>query len=422
MPKLQRFTVIPRIPERLRPLVDIGRNLWWSWTPDAKSLFQRIDPEEWERCRHNPILILGRVGQERMRELSTDDIFLAHMDRVRAELERYVNFTTWYDKVHGEQLGVRIAYFSAEFGLHESLPLYSGGLGILSGDHLKSASDLGLPLVGVGLCYRVGYFRQYLNRDGWQQETYEENDFYNLPMSLELRPDGIPYMIQVDLAGRPLHARIWRVQVGRVPLFLLDANVLENTPEDREITSQLYGGDNEMRLKQEILLGMGGVIALREMGVQPSVYHMNEGHSAFLSLERITKLMSEYSLSFAEAHEVVHASNVFTTHTPVPAGNDVFTPELMHAYFGGYCERVGISMDRLLGLGRQDASDAIEGFCMTVLALHTAGRANGVSELHGQVSRRMWKRIWPGIPEHEIPIQHITNGIHTQSWFSSEIA
>ncbi len=422
MPKLQRFTVIPKIPERLNPLLDIGRNLWWSWTPDAKSLFQRLDPEEWENCRHNPILILGRVGQERMRELSTDDIFLAHMDRVKSELDRYVDFTTWYEKVHRDQLGVKIAYFSAEFGIHECLPLYSGGLGILAGDHLKSASDLGLPLVGVGLCYRVGYFRQYLNRDGWQQETYVENDFYNLPMTLEKRPDGSTYTITVDLAGRPLHARIWRIQVGRVPLFLLDANITENTPEDREITAQLYGGDNEMRMKQEVLLGMGGTIALREMGIAPSVYHMNEGHSAFLALERAAMLMEDDGLSWREAREAIHASNVFTTHTPVPAGNDVFTPELIQGYFAGYCERTGISLDELLALGRQEPRDHVEGFCMTVLALKTAGRANGVSELHGHVSRNMWQRIWPSVPPEEIPIQHITNGIHTQSWFSSEIA
>jgi starch phosphorylase len=244
--------------------------VWWSWTPDATELFRRVDPVLWDQSHHNPIRLLGMIGQERLRELVADEVFIAHMERVRTELDRYVHFTTWYERVHASELGVKIAYFSAEFGIHECLPLYSGGLGILAGDLLKSGSDLGLPLVGVGLCYKVGYLRQYLNRDGWQQEMQHENDFYNMPMSLERRPDGTPYLIEVDFPGRKVYARVWRVQVGRVPLFLLDANVTENSPADREITNQLYGGDNELRLKQELLLGMGGVRALKAMGIQPT--------------------------------------------------------------------------------------------------------------------------------------------------------
>jgi starch phosphorylase len=422
MPSIQRFTVVPKIPDRLRPLLDIGRNLWWCWTPDASELFRSVDPVLWDQSRHNPLQLLGLIGQERIDELTRDLVFLAHMDRMRAELDRYMNFTTWYEQAHAEPLGLKIAYFSAEFGIHECLPIYSGGLGILAGDHLKSASDLGLPLVGVGLCYRVGYLRQYLNRDGWQQETAQENDFYNLPMTLERRADGSPHTITVELPGREVLARIWRVQVGRVPLFLLDTNVTENSAADREITQQLYGGDSEIRLKQEILLGMGGIRALAALGVEPSVYHINEGHSAFLTLERIAQLREKLGLGWQEAREAVHASTVFTTHTPVPAGNDIFTPELMRSYFGSFVNRAGMSMDDLLALGRQDPADANEGFCMTVLALRTAGRANGVSRLHGQVSRRMWLRVWPGVPEHEVPIGYITNGIHTSSWFSSEIA
>jgi len=422
MQVIQRFTVVPSVPDPLQPLLEIGRNLWWTWNPAATELFRSIDPALWEQSHHNAVSFLGAIGQDRLRELTADEVFLAQMERVRADLDRYVHFVTWYERVHAAELGMRVAYFSAEFGIHECLPFYSGGLGILAGDHMKSASDLGLPLVGVGLGYRVGYFRQILNRDGWQQETQQENDFYNLPMSLERRPDGSLLLIPVELPGRVIHVRIWRVQLGRVPLFLLDTHVAENTPADREITNQVYGGDGEMRLKQEIVLGIGGVRALKAMGIEPTVYHINEGHSAFLALERIADLHARHGLTWEEAREAVHASTIFTTHTPVPAGNDVFTPELIRSYFSGYAARTGMGMNELLALGRQDSNDSNEGFSMTVLAFRTAGRANGVSELHGRVSRRLWQRLWPGVPEHEVPITSITNGIHTASWFSTEIA
>src|SRR5262249_54870713 len=309
-----------------------------------------------------------------------------------------------------------IAYFSAEFGIHESVPVYSGGLGVLSGDHLKSASDLGLPLVGVGLMYREGYFRQYLTVDGWQQERYPENDFFNLPLVPELQKDGSPVLVSVQLPGREVHMRVWRIQVGRVPLYLLDTTIPQNSPEDRTITARLYGGDNDMRIRQEIVLGVGGVRALRALGRKPTVCHMNEGHSAFCGLERIRAFMEETRVDFATAREAVAAGTVFTTHTPVPAGNDVFPPQLVEHYFGPMLPELKIGREEFLGLGRQNPHDPNELFGMTVLAIRLANVTNGVSKLHGSVSRRMWKNIWADLPDAEVPITSITNGVHTHSW------
>jgi starch phosphorylase len=343
------------------------------------------------------------------------------MDRVVTSLDRYLASSTWYQDTFG-QSNFRIAYFSAEFGIHESIPVYSGGLGVLAGDHLKSASDLGLPLVGVGLMYRLGYFRQYLNQDGWQQERYPENDFFNLPLIPENGPDGKPLLVSAPFPNREVQARIWRIQVGRVPLYLLDTNLPQNTPEDREITGQLYGGDHDLRVRQEMVLGIGGLRALRLLGIPPTVCHMNEGHSAFLALERIRLMMEEQKLSFEEAREAVTAGNVFTTHTPVPAGNDIFASGLIEHYLGSYMSQLRIDRNTLLGLGRQNPQDQSESFCMTVLALKLANVSNGVSKLHGKVSRRMWRAIWPELPEAEIPITSITNGVHTQSWLSPEVA
>ncbi len=422
MPSIMRFVVTPSLPAKLQPLLEIARNIWWTWTPEAISLLRRVDPDLWDKHGHNPIAVLGSLSAERVDELMRDTAFLAHLDRVKTELERYLNLPTWYDHEHGDVKDKIIAYFSFEFGLHESLPLYSGGLGILAGDHLKSATDLGLPLVGVGLAYQYGYFRQYLNHDGWQQEDYNVNDFYNMSITQERGPEGQVRSIEVSLAGRPVTALIWRVQVGRNPLFLLDTNLPQNSPADRELTSKLYGGDNEMRIKQEILLGVGGVRALTELGIEPAVCHLNEGHSAFLGLERIRQLMGEKKLPYEAAYELVRASNVFTTHTPVPAGNDMFSPELVAKYLTDLANELHIGLDRLVALGRQDPQDKNEPFCMTVLALRLSQFANGVSELHGQVSRQMWQRIWPGVPVEEIPITHVTNGVHTRTWSCSEIA
>ena len=418
---IQKFTVVPRLSTRLEPLQAISRNLWWSWNRNAGTLFRRIDLDLWEQCGHNPVALLGSLHPQRLQELEEDEAFLAHMDAVHAELQDYLSRNTWYSRIYGGKMNVQVAYFSAEFALHESLPLYSGGLGGLAGDHIKSADELGLPLIGVGLAYQKGYYRQYLNSDGWQQERYPDNDFYNMPMQLLRDEAGEEISIQVELPARSVHARIWEIRVGRVRLLLLDANLEVNAPQDREITSKLYGGDIDMRMRQEILLGVGGMRMLRRLGIEPSVCHMNEGHSAFLALERIRTAMKESGLTFQEASEAIRASNVFTTHTPVPAGNDRFSPELMREYFRAYVAEVEVDMEAFLGLGREDPNDPREEFCMTVLALRHASHSNGVSKLHGEVSRKMWKRIWPGVPETEIPIRHVTNGVHGHTWLSDEL-
>ena len=295
--KLHRFTVIPSLPKELAGLQRIAYNLWWTWEPQAIELFKRMDPELWRETRHNPVQMLGILQQASLDGLKANEGFMAHLAGVDEKLQEYISGKTWFDKTHNDRKNIQIAYFSMEFGLHESIPIYSGGLGILSGDHLKSASDLGIPLVGVGLLYRQGYFRQYLNIEGWQQEFYPENDFYNMPLHHEKDADGTPLAIDLDLAGRKVTCHIWRIQVGRIPLYLLDTNLEVNAPEDREITAQLYGGDQEMRIKQEILLGIGGIRALRLLGIEPNICHMNEGHAAFMALERIRLLMEETRLT-----------------------------------------------------------------------------------------------------------------------------
>ena len=416
---LHRFTVVPSLPKELIGLQRIAYNLWWSWEPDAIALFQRLDPELWKATRHNPLEMLGSLQQPTLEGLLADEGFRSHLAQVEERLDEYLCGRTWYER-HGNQ-GARIAYFSMEFGLHESLPIYSGGLGILAGDHLKSASDLGLPLVGVGLLYRQGYFRQQLNLEGWQQEIYPENDFYNLPLTQEKDRAGKALCVELDLSGRPVLLQIWRVQVGRVQLFLLDSNLEGNQAADREITTRLYGGDQEMRIRQEIVLSIGGVKALRLLGIEPNVCHMNEGHAAFLALERIRMLMEQSRLSFGEALEAVRGGNVFTTHTPVEAGIDNFPPELIDKYLGCYYRGLGLSRDQFLELGRQNHGRVNEGFCMAVLAMKLSGYANGVSELHGEVSRRMWADVWPDLPEEHLPLTSITNGVHQKSWLSDDM-
>ncbi len=417
------FRVIPLLPARLERLRDLACNLWWAWNHEAIDLFRRLDRDLWESTGHNPVLMLGTIRQERLEQVAEDDGFMAHLERVWREFDRYMQSKgTWYHKVHGRQDGLLIAYFSAEFGLTESLSIYAGGLGILAGDHLKSASDLGLPLVGVGLLYQQGYFRQYLNPDGWQQELYPDNDFYNLPVTLERQLSGAPLLVEVEYPGRTVKAQVWRVQVGRVPLYLLDTNIECNQPADRDITDQLYGGDDDMRIRQEVLLGIGGVRMLRALGLQPTVCHMNEGHSAFLALERIRLLMEEQGLSFAEAAEAATAGHVFTTHTPVPAGIDWFHPDLVDYYFSRYYPRLGLSRHEFLGLGRMNPEDPNGYFCMTILAMRLANRINGVSRLHARVSREMWQEVWPQVPADEVPILSITNGIHPRSWISHDMA
>ncbi len=417
------FRVIPSLPPKLERLRELAYNLLWAWSHEAIDLFRRLDRDLWESTGHNPVLMLGTIRQERLQQAADDDGFMAHFERVCREFDRYLtSTTTWYQKEHGEARPGPIAYFSAEFGLTESLGIYAGGLGILAGDHLKSASDLGLPFIGVGLLYQQGYFRQYLNPDGWQQELYPENDFYNLPVTLERELSGKPLAVEVEYPGRLVKAQVWRAQVGRVPLYLLDTNLEDNRPDDRDITDQLYGGDHDMRIRQEILLGIGGIRALEALGLRPSVCHMNEGHSAFLALERIRRLMDEHGLSFAEAREAASAGHVFTTHTPVPAGIDWFHPDLVDHYFSFYYPKLGLARHQFLGLGRLDPNDASGYFCMAILAMRLANRVNGVSQLHGRVSREMWQEVWPQVPVAEVPILGITNGIHARSWISHDMA
>jgi len=420
MRPVHTFTVVPSLPPAIEALRAIAYNLRWCWSHESVELFRRLDRDLWETTGHNPVLLLGSIDQEKLEEAARDDAFLAHLHRVESNLDTYLaGDSTWFRRAYAKSDDVPlIAYFSAEFGLTECLSIFAGGLGILAGDHLKSASDLGVPLVGVGLLYQQGYFRQYLSQSGWQQESYVDNDFHNLPVSVVYHPDGSPVMVEVNLAGRPVHAQVWRAQVGRVPLYLLDTNIPFNArPEDRDLTDQLYGGDREMRIRQEILLGIGGYRALQEIGLHPTVYHMNEGHSAFLALERIRDLMETRDLSLVEARELASASLVFTTHTPVEAGHDYFPPDLLNRYFNETARQLGLSQPDFLELGLANGKGE---FCMTVLALRLASRANGVSKLHGEVSRTMWQSLWPGVPVEEIPIGHVTNGVHFRSWISAE--
>jgi len=417
------FQVSPALPDKLERLRDLASNLWWCWNHEAIELFRRLDRDLWETSGHNPMLLLGTIRQERLEQMAEDDGFVSNFERVCARFDRYMESRrTWYHKTHGDAQDTRIAYFSAEFGLTESLGIYAGGLGILAGDHLKSASDLGLPFIGVGLLYQQGYFRQYLNPDGWQQELYPENDFYNLPITLEREMSGKPLIIEVEYPSRTVKAQVWRAQVGRVPLYLLDTNIDAIQPKDRDITDQLYGGDHDLRIRQEIMLGIGGIRALEALGLSPTVCHMNEGHSAFLALERIRQLMQDHQLSFVEAREAATAGQVFTTHTPVPAGIDRFPPDLVNHYFAHFYPQLGLSRDEFLGLGRMYPGDTRSEFSMAILAIRLAYKINGVSQLHGRVSREMFCEVWPQLPTDEVPIVGITNGIHPRSWISHDMA
>ena len=423
MKPVRTFDVIPALPSAIEGLRAAAYNLRWSWDHETIELFRRLDGDLWESTGHNPVLMLGTIDQEKLEAAARDDAFLAHLQRVSSGLESYTESTaTWFGSLpqaSGNKL--LAAYFSAEFGLSECLSIFAGGLGILAGDHLKSASDLGVPVVGVGLLYQQGYFRQYMNQGGWQQESYENNDFNNLPVSPVLDVAGRPLTVGIDFPEREVRAQVWAAQVGRVTLYLLDTNIAANPrPEDREITDQLYGGDNEMRIRQEIVLGIGGYRAVRAIGLDPTVYHMNEGHSAFLALERIRHLMESRHLNYGEARELASASLVFTTHTPVEAGHDYFSPELMDRYLGPLAKSLGLAREEFLALGRKGSDDQGD-FCMTVLALRLASYRNGVSKLHGDVSRKMWQGLWPAVPLDEVPIQHVTNGVHFRSWISLEM-
>jgi len=419
---LGTYYVIPSLPENLEKLRELAYNLYWSWNPEARELFRRLDGELWEITNHNPVMMLGEIHQERLIEVSNDEGFIAHLERVHFQLTQYMNEKTWYQKNHTYPSSLNIIYFSAEFGLTECLQTYSGGLGILAADHLKACSDLGIPLIGMGLLYKEGYFQQYLNAEGWQHERYEINDFDNLPMMLVRRDDGQPLILSVIMADREIFYQVWKIQVGRVPLFLLDTNIEQNAIVDRRITETLYGGNIETRIKQEILLGIGGIRALNAMHINPMVCHMNEGHSAFLSLERIRNSIQQENLSFREAKEVDYHTNIFTTHTPVPAGIDVFPNELVEKHLGYYYRNeLKISDSEFYALGTIYPGQQSGVFNMAHLAMNTAVYVNGVSKLHSEVSRKMWASGYKDIPFNEIPIGYITNGIHLRSHVSQEM-
>lgn len=417
MKPIRTFKVIPTLPVALEPLRRLAHNIYWDWSTEAKSLFHRLDHDLWSNTRHNPVKMLGQMSQARLEQLAQDEGFLAHMRRAVAQLDNYLlRDRIWYGQ---QQRGDRqecYAYFCAEYGLSYCVPIYSGGLGVLAGDHLKSASDLGLPLVAVGLLYQEGYFAQYLNADGWQQERYPINDFYNMPLHPITQEDGSELIIEVEYPGRKVYARAWRLDVGGVPLYLLDTNIERNRdPYDHDITDELYGGDIDLRIHQEMMLGIGGVRLLKALGYCPTVYHLNEGHSAFLILERIRTLMQEEGLSFNEAKQLVQSTQLFTTHTPVSAGFDMFDPDKTMYYVGHYAQDFGLGREEFLGLGRENTGDFNSPFSMAALALKTSSFINGVSQLHGEVSRRMFQGLWPGVPVEEVPITAITNGVHARS-------
>jgi starch phosphorylase len=418
MGKFKKFRVVPDLPEKLRPLADIAANLWLAWNPEAIKLFITMDSDLWEKNQHNPVRMLGEISQEKLVELAQDEGFLSEVQRVGEQLEQYLH------AVHGinHTRQVSIAYFSAEYGLNDTLPLYSGGLGVLSGDHVKAASDLNLNFHGVGLLYQLGYFQQYLNMDGWQQDFYQVNDFHNMQVQEVLLPDGRPMEIELAFPGRQLYLKVWRISVGRVAIHMLDSNIDKNSESDRRLTAQLYGGNSEMRLQQEIILGMGGVKMLDALGIQVTVVHMNEGHSAFTSFERAGGLMKRHGLNFAEAMETVCQSSVFTTHTNVPAAYDVFSPEMMKNYFAGYLKEFNVPFHDFMAYGRVHPEDPQEYFSMTVAAVKNSAFVNGVSALHAEVSRKLLKDLWPSVPPEHIPLRNITNGIHIPSWISFEMS
>lgn len=414
--------VMPKLPKALSRLQELAYNMRFAWDHETVALFRRLDPDLWEAVYHNPVKMLGNISQEKLDNAKNDPAFMANLERVLSSFDEYMaGENTWFDEKHTTDHKPRIAYFSMEFGITECFQNYSGGLGVLSGDHLKSASDLNVPLVGVGLLYQEGYFQQYLNADGWQQELYPINDFTNLPIILERDPQGNPLKISVDFPGRKLYAYIWRVQVGRVRLYLLDSNIPDNQrEEDRSLTDQLYGGDRRTRIRQEILMGIGGIRALELLGLRPDICHMNEGHSAFLVLERARIMMQEHHITFHQAKELVAASTVFTVHTPVPAGLERFGFDLIDEHFTDYMRELRLSRQEFIDLGRENMGD-YELFSLSVMALKFSYGANGVAALHGDVSREMWQWMYPHVPTHEVPITSITNGVHVQSWTSREM-
>jgi len=421
MPTFQTYHVTPTLPGALEPLREMSFNLWWTWEPSARRLFRHLDPELWNRTNHNPVRMLQLSRQLRLEEVSQDKAFLRELKEVHDAFRNYLARKDTYGKTGaGSAIKNPVAYFSAEFGFHESIPNYSGGLGILAGDHCKSASDLDLNFVAIGLLYRHGYFKQQIDKEGVQEAVNLNQNFHDLPIR-EVRRGDANLLISVRILDREVFAKIWQLQVGRVSLYLLDTETPENNAEDRLITAELYGGDLEMRMRQEIMLGIGGVKALSALGIEADVFHMNEGHSAFLALERIRLNIVERKLDFYSALQVVAAANVFTTHTPVPAGNDSFPREMMRKYFAQFAKELNIPFDELFSFGQTRVNPS-DPFSMTILALRLSRHANGVSKLHGEVTRSLWKDVWTGVPVHEVPITSITNGVHTKTWMAPEFS
>jgi glycogen phosphorylase len=404
------------IPARINRLRDIAYNYWWAWNPNATDLFNRIDPQLWESIYHNPVQFLRNVRQRNLIAAANNPTWLADYDAVVIAFDAYMNRKdTWFKRTYPTEKST-IAYFSAEFGLHESLPIYSGGLGILAGDHIKEASDLDLPLVAVGFIYPQGYFRQRLDHSGWQEAVYSKMSFADIPARPALTPEGNEVVVDVELPGRTIYAKVYHLQVGRMSLYLLDTDIHPNSPADRDLSARLYGGDHELRVAQELVLGVGGVRALRQMGIAPAVWHMNEGHSAFLVLELAREYVAQ-GVPFMQAFDMVRDQAVFTTHTPVPAGNDAFSLDLIDKYFAKFWDQLGISRDAFMNIAMQQQSWG-PSFAMTVLALRLSEMHNGVSKLHGQVARSMWQWLYPGKSNDEVPITSVTNGIHTSSWLA----
>jgi glycogen phosphorylase len=421
MPTYHTFNVIPTLPAPLEPLREMVFNLWWTWEPSARRLFRHLDPELWNRTNHNPVRMLQLSRQARLVEVAQDKNFLRELKEVHEAYRNYLARKDTYGKTGaGRAIEKTVAYFSAEFGFHESIPNYSGGLGILAGDHCKSASDLDLNFAAFGLLYRHGYFKQEIDKDGVQHAISLNQNFHHLPIR-EVRQGDNNLLISVRLLDREVRAKVWQLHVGRVNLYLLDTDIAENNAEDRRITAELYGGDLEMRMRQEIVLGIGGMKALTALGIDAEVFHMNEGHSAFLALERIRLHVAEKGLDFYSALQLVASANVFTTHTPVPAGNDAFPREMMKRYFGDFATQLGLPFDEFFRFG-QTSVNPLDAFSMTVLALRVSRHANGVSKLHGEVSRSLWKDVWAGVPGHEVPVTSITNGVHTKTWMAPEFS
>lgn len=422
MKPVKTFVVTAKLPQRIAKLKELAYNYWWCWNYDAKELFIRVNNRYWDEVNHNPILLINRLSQEELEELASQKDFVAFLDAVYDSFRKYLESEGWYDTLNVDKIGT-IAYLSPEYGINESFPNYSGGLGVLSGDHLKTASDLNIPLVGIGLLYQQGYFRQKLTQSGWQNELYIPNDFYSMPLLVQRDKNGNPLIIDLDFPEGKVFAQVWRMEIGKVNLYLLDTNIEQNTnPVYRDITDQLYGGTRETRIQQEIILGIGGLRALKTIGIEPEVIHINEGHAAFSLLERIRLLIKKHNIDFRSAKQIVIGSSVFTTHTPVPAGNEIFDQELVRKYFSDYVKELNISIEELLSLGQIHPYNSSEGFSMTVLGLKMSSYRNGVSRLHGKVARKMWASLWKEIPEEEIPITHITNGIHTMTWVAREFA